>query len=196
MKEMNDRSFDKCMKRICRGDQEGLKQIYEAYLPYIYSVVFAILQNKEDAEDVSCEFFIRLWNTAEQYRPGSGHKTYLTAIARNMAIDFLRKRKREIASDLSGGEEREENEAFAGRSRDGTSPPEEADTGFEDRLVEEMTLKEALQQLDQTEREIVNLKIMTGYTFKEIAELLSMPMGTVTWKYREALKKLRRYGYE
>ena len=73
---------------------------------------------------------------------------------------------------------------------------EPADTGFEDRLVESMTLKEALKTLDDREREIINLKIMSGFTFKEIAGILEMPMGTVTWKYREAINKLRRYGYE
>ena len=194
---MNDRTFEKCIEQIKAGKQEGLKEIYEAYLPYIYSVILSVLGNKEDAEDVSCEFFIKLWNTAEKYRPGGGHKTYITTIARNMAIDFLRKRKRETPADLSGGSEMTENAAY----HDGAKDPdaglaEPADAGFEDRLVESMTLRDALATLDDKEREIINLKIMSGFTFKEIAGILGMPMGTVTWKYNEALKKLRRYGYE
>ena len=197
MKSMTDQAFDACVQKMCAGQQEGLREIYEAYLPYIYSIILSVLGSKEDAEDVTSEFFIRLWNTAEKYRPGSGHKTYITTIARNMAIDFLRKRKREMPSDLSGGSEMTENAAYQDRGDDaGGGGYEPADAGFADDLVESMTLREALQTLDEKEREIVNLKIMSEFTFKEIAQILQMPMGTVTWKYQAAIKKLRRYGYE
>ena len=50
--------------------------------------------------------------------------------------------------------------------------------------------------LNEGEREIINLKILGDLTFKEIASVLSMPMGTVTWKYQNAVKKIRRCGYE
>ena len=194
---MDDRAFEICIEQIKSGNQDGLKEIYEAYLPYIYSVILSVLGNKEDAEDVSCEFFIKLWNTAEKYRPGGGHKTYITTIARNMAIDYLRKRKRETPADLSGGSEMTENAAYHESPDEKVSSLyEPADTGFEDRLVDSMTLKDALSTLDAKEREIINLKIMSGFTFKEIAQILEMPMGTVTWKYNEALKKLRKFGYE
>ena len=91
------------MKKTAAGDRQALKEIYEAYLPYLYTVVFGVLQNKEDAEDVSTDVFLRLWETADRYKPGSGHKGYLATIARNMAIDHLRKRGREVlVDDLTG----------------------------------------------------------------------------------------------
>ena len=190
---MNDHVFDKCIKLMCAGKQEGLKKVYDAYLPYIYSVVFGILQNKEDAEDVTSEFFIRLWNTAENYRSGTGHKTYLTTIARNMAIDYWRKRKRELPRDLSGGSEEDENSVYRIQE---ALPDEAADQGFEDKLVESVTLKEALSALSPAEQEIIRYKFGADMTFAEIAEVMKTPMGTVTWRDREAIKKLRRYGYE
>ncbi len=196
---MTEKAFEKCIRLMCRGRQEGLKEIYEAYLPYIFSIISGLVKNREDAEDLTSEFFIRLWNTAEKYKPGNGHKTYLATIARNMAIDFLRKRKREIPTDLSGGSEADENLAY--RNQDDTagigSPyAAEYDEGFEDGLIISLTLQEALETLSGPEREIINLKIMGDLTFKEISEILNMPMGTVTWRYREAINKLRRYGYE
>ena len=190
---MNDRAFDKCIKLMCDGKQEGLKKVYDAYLPYIYAVIFGILQNKEDAEDVTSEFFIRIWNTAENYRPGTGHKTYLTTIARNMAIDHWRKRKRELPRDLSGGSEEDENSLYQSPE---ALPEEAADQGFEEELVESMTMGEALSTLSPAEQEIIRYKFGGDMTFAEIAEVTNTPMGTVTWRYREAIKKLRRYGYE
>lgn len=59
-----------------------------------------------------------------------------------------------------------------------------------------MTVKEALETLKPAERQIVSLKVLGELTFKEIAQCMKIPMGTVTWKYQNAIKKLRRCGYE
>lgn len=83
------------MRRMQKGDKTGLKEIYEAYISYIYAVIRGVVKNKENAEDLTAEFFIKLWNMADQYKAGSGHKTWMTVIARNMAIDFMRKAGRE-----------------------------------------------------------------------------------------------------
>ena len=80
---MNNREFDRCMRRMQKGDKTGLKEIYEAYISYIYAVIRGVVKNKENAEDLTAEFFIKLWNMADQYKAGSGHKTWMTVIARN-----------------------------------------------------------------------------------------------------------------
>ncbi len=82
---MEERQFEEAMARMVQGDQSALKEIYESYVGYIYRIIYEVLRNKENAEDVTSEFFIRLWNKAEQFRPGSGHKGYMAAMARNMA---------------------------------------------------------------------------------------------------------------
>ena len=177
---MEEKRFSACMKRIRKGDRSALHEIYEAYIGYIYSVVFRVVLNREDAEDVTSEFFIRLWNLGSAYRSGSGHRAWMAAIARNMAIDLLRKKKREVLTD-----------DFA----DSASEPVAADD-VEKEVISDMSLKEALETLGPAEREIVNLKIMGGLTFREIADLLKQPLGTVTWRYQNAVGKLRRCGYE
>ncbi len=78
---MNDQQFEQNIGRICRNDKDGLREIYEDYCPLIYSVTGELLGNREDAEDVTSEFFIRLWDIADTYRPGRGHRAWLiTAI--------------------------------------------------------------------------------------------------------------------
>ena len=88
---MKEQLFNENIKRICRNDKEGLRQIYEDYCPMVYSAVWEVLCNRQDAEDVTSEFFIRLWDIADTYRPGKGHRAWLLTIAHNMAIDYLRK---------------------------------------------------------------------------------------------------------
>lgn len=174
---MNNRIFDQCMRRIQKGDKTGLKEIYEAYISYIYAIIWGIVRNKENAEDLTAEFFIRLWDMADGYRPGSGHKTWLTVIARNMAIDFVRKARREQLMDEAAEKVR----------------PDEQDT-MENDVIGQMLFRETVAKLQETEQQIVTMKIAGQMTFREIAEILDMPMGTVTWKYQNSIEKLRRAG--
>lgn len=176
---MEDRRFHACMKSVKAGDRSALRVIYEEYAGYIYSVVYQVVLNREDSEDVTSEFFIKLWKLADTYKSGKGHKAWLAAIARNMAIDLLRKNKREILV-----------EDFADSVSENS-----ADDDVESHVLSEISLKEALDALKPAEREVVNLKIMGELTFQEIADILKQPMGTVTWRYQNAVKKLRRCGY-
>ena len=191
---MNERQFEEAVARMVRGDKLGLKEIYENYIGYIYRIVYEVLQNKENAEDVTGDFFIRLWDKAEQYRPGGGHKGYLATMARNMAIDYLRKHKREeltaMLQDIEAGAKEEES-----REKD-RGLMEDTSANVENQVIQEMTVQEALNRLKPAERQIVSLKVLGEMTFKEIAECMQIPIGTVTWKYQNAMKKLRRCGYE
>ncbi len=189
---MKEKQFEEAVARMVRGDKNALKEIYESYAGYIYRIIYEVLQNRENAEDVTSDFFIRLWDKAEQFRPGGGHKGYLATMARNMAIDFLRKHKREeltsLLQDLRGDAEEERQED--------TSLVEDKGAGVEQQVVERITIRQALGTLKPSERQIVSLKVLGEMTFKEIAAAMDIPMGTVTWKYQNAMKKLRRCGYE
>lgn len=177
---MEEKQFHACMKRIKAGDKSALHEIYEQYIGYIYSVVIQVVLHKEDAEDITSEFFIKLWKLADTYRSGSGHRAWMATIARNMAIDLLRKNKREILT-----------EDFVD-----SVPENAANDDVEGEVLSDISLREALDRLNLGEREIVNMKIMGELTFQEIAHILKQPLGTVTWRYQNAMKKLRRCGYE
>lgn len=182
---MREEQFDACIELILQGDKTGLRQIYDAYLSYIYKIVLGIVTRKEDAEDITSEFFIKLWQNAASYKKGSGHKGYLATIARNMSIDFLRKNRRE------------QLESFMAETED-DAPVKEYDSGInvEEQVIGETSLQEALNTLKEPERIVVDMKVLSEMTFQEIADALKIPLGTVTWRYREAIKKLRRYGYD
>ena len=243
---MTEQEFEQAVVRIRDGDKDGLKEIYLAYVRFIYAVIYEILQNKENTEDVTSEFFIKLWDVAERYEPGHGHRGYLATIARNMAIDYIRKHRREVLSadiDLGGagsggsffdtqkgsspetvdgsgfdssdgglepveeaesagsGQQERGQPTGSGRSKSGISgrgmPPGAASINpVEDEVIGNIALKEALAFSKDGERQIINMKILGDMTFQEISDTLHMPMGTVTWKHRNAIGKLRRCGYE
>ncbi|MCR5720119.1 MAG: RNA polymerase sigma factor [Lachnospiraceae bacterium] len=180
---MTEAEFNACIREILQGDRQGLKKIYDAYLDYVYRIVFGVLGQKEDSEDITSELFIKLWQQADRYKPGSGHKAYLTTIARNMAIDHIRKHKREVL------------ESFTKESDDSPVTEPVSNETTEETVIENISVREAIEQLNPAEQQVVNMKVLSEMTFAEIAEVLKAPMGTITWRYREAMKKLRRYGY-
>lgn len=181
---MTESAFSISVQKILAGDKSGLREIYDAYLPYIYQIVYGIVGRKEDAEDITSDFFIKFWQQADKYKSGTGHKGYLATMARNMAIDHLRKHKKEVIDDFTQTED-DSSVIAEPVSNDNT----------EEEVLEEISLAEALDKLKPEEKQIVDMKVLSEMTFAEISEVLKIPMGTVTWRYREAIKKLRRCGY-
>ena len=173
---MTDAQFDAAIGLIVRGNKDGLKSIYDAYAEQIYHVIVGIVKSPMDAEDLTADLFMKLWETASQYRSGSGHKRYLTVMARNLAIDFLRRSSRQ-SFELDDDEQ--------GR--------EIADTQNVEKDVESgMGFSEALECLNPKQRQIVDMHIGMQMTLREISETLQMPMGTVAWNYKAAIDKLKK----
>ncbi len=192
---MEESTFEACMRRMAEGDREALREVYEAYLKLIFSVCFNQLKQREAAEDVASEFFIRLFRVAGSFKGDGHHKAWMVTIARNMCIDYMRKNGREMAVldepvNEEGDTSREVSDGAAGASpmfhrSDGPELAEQA--------ANRLTLESAMQLLTETEKEIIDLKLTAGFTFREISEMLQMAQGTVSWHYNEAIKKLRRY---
>ena len=175
---MTDRQFESRISLIQQGDKQGLRDIYVEYGKMIYQCCFNILRNTQDAEDITADFFLKLWQIADTYCFGGKHKRWLVTIARNMSLDLLKKQSREQLAP--------EDQDY------GTDSPDDS-VSTEDTVTGGMAVAEALERLEQTEREIVNMKVLADMTFKDIAAVLGKPMGTVAWKYRNAILKLRKF---
>ncbi|MBR5713125.1 MAG: RNA polymerase sigma factor [Lachnospiraceae bacterium] len=174
---MTDREFYDCLTAIRERRQDGLTRIYHEYFAYLYQIIFSLVGQREDAEDVAADMFLKLWESPPAYKPGNGHKGYLATIARNRAIDRLRANNRTIPIDTA------EEELV-------TVP------SSENEIVNELAVEEVLARMTPQEREIVSMKHLLGLTFREIAEATGKPQGTVAWIYREAINKIRRCGYD
>lgn len=192
---MTEGKFEACVAAMQNGDKEGLREVYEEYISYIYGIVRGLLASKEEAEDITSDFFIRLWEKSDTYKPGSGHKGWMATIARNMAIDYIRKRKREEPVDFSENREEDTGGMSAGKKADMIQAAE-SQRSVEEEAIGEVTIQAALALLKESERRVIHMKIMGQMTFQEIADILEEPLGTVAWRYRQAIKTLRRCGYE
>ncbi len=195
---MDENRFEDCMRRMAAGDQDALREIYEAYLKLIFSVCMNQLHHRESAEDVASEFFIRLFRVAGSFQPNGHHKAWMVTIARNMCIDHMRKYGREIAvldAETPEGDEGMTREISEDASSTGALPVfhSAGSTPMAEAVANRLTLEAAMKLLSPKEKEVIDLKTAGGFTFREIAEMLGMPQGTVSWHYNEGIKKLRRY---
>ena len=163
-------SLDYLAKKIAQQDQSAFAELYEKTRKIVYSVCLSIVKDSGIAEDLTQETFVCVWSDIGNFR-GKGLKTWVLTIARNKALNVLRKRKRETVVDEST------LVSVGGKT--------ETPTG---------EVFEALNKaLDETEKQIVILHVLWGYKHREIAVELQMPLGTVLSKYNVSVKKLREY---
>lgn len=156
---------------VAAGDSHSLEELYHRTRTAVYGLVLSYLKHPQDAEDVTQDAFVRIWDTAASYRPQGKPMAWLLTVARNLAL--MRLRERGKTQELTD----EEWSALPAR------PP---DVTTEDRHV----LRAALSVLSEQERQVVMLHAVTGLKHREIAQLLELPLATVLSKYRRALKKL------
>lgn len=160
------------MLRMQAGEQAALAELYRRIRTAVYGLALSYLKHTHDAEDVTQDTFVRVWERIPQYQPRGTPLAWVLTIARNLALMKLRER---------GKTEELEPEAWERIAAD--SPLVTA----EDRRV----LQAALAALSDEERQVVTLHAVTGWKHKEIAALLELPLSTVLSKYRRALQKLR-----
>lgn len=169
----NKRACAALMSRIAAGDREALGELYERLKSPVYGLALAILKNRSDAEDVMQSVFVRVWDSAGSYRQGTNACAWIMTITRNLSLDRFRSRK-----DMTDIMEAED----ILQADDEISPE-----------IDRMLLSHLLSALDCSERQIVMLHAVGGYSHKEIARIVGRPCATVRWKYSSALKKLQAF---
>lgn len=170
---MTNIDFEASINLILKDDKTGVENIYKEYITSIYFYILSVVKNKETAEDLTADFFIKLWQKADTYNFKGSHKAWLMTMARNLSIDFLRKNKNHMNIE-------DFNHIFVSSS-------------MENEIHNKLLVNDLFTKLKETEREIIILHLISDLTFKEISKTLNRPLGTVTWQYNSAIKKLRRH---
>ena len=137
----------------------------------IYVCINRYVPVREDAEELTQDVFLKVYKSLDRLDENRNIKYYLTITARNTAIDFLKKKK--IQCDV-------DDEVI------NQLPDQEVRSNYEDIVA---ILK---QYLSNEEIDIIMDKLVCDYTFKEIAKIRKMPIGTVMSKYSRAIKKFKR----
>jgi RNA polymerase sigma-70 factor, ECF subfamily len=156
-------------------DTETFAALYERTFPRVYAYVASLLRDRSAAEDVTAQAFERAFRRRATYRKRRGsHEAWLFGIARNAALDELRRRRRRARLE--------------GEPADTVSPPlDDAAEGALRRAV----VREALAGLDGEERDLVALKFMGGLSNAEIARVLGLSESNAGTKLHRTLTKLR-----
>jgi RNA polymerase sigma-70 factor, ECF subfamily len=161
------------------GDAEAFATLYDRRSRAAYSLAYRMMGEKQAAEDLLQDAFLKVWRGAASYRPERGSvRTWMLSIVHNRGIDQLR-------SLASRRRTQEKVEASAP-----TSQPSNA-FGEAWRNSQREQVREALGSLPKEQLKILELAYFSGYTHVEIADLLGLPLGTVKGRMRLGLKKLR-----
>ena len=170
MKSINKQELHNIFKGIAEKEESNFNKLYERYNKLVYAISFSILKNKENSEDITQIVFTKIWNMNTNNLPTSNEASWLYSITKNETLNFLRKQKNTVNLEevyYINNDDKEINE-----------------------IIEKDTYNRMIAKLDEKEQEIVSLKILSGLSFKEISQILNMPMGTVQWRYYKSLHTL------
>ncbi|MFC5959564.1 sigma-70 family RNA polymerase sigma factor [Streptomyces pratens] len=171
---------DKLLVRVAGGDQKAFEALYGLVSGPVYGLVRRVVRDPAQSEEVVQEVLLELWRSAARFDPERGSAlSWVLTLAHRRAVDRVR-------SARAAGE-REQREA----ARRGSGPAfdqvaEEVEAGLEREWV-----RRCLDRLTALQRQSVTLAYYDGYTYREVAERLSLPLGTVKTRMRDGLTRLR-----
>lgn len=165
--ELNDK-----MLALQQGDESAFEDIYNDTKRGLFAFIFSICRDYQTAEDMMQTAYVRLRTTIASYQAGGNAYAWLYTIAKNATLTELARRKREISSD-----------AFDNEEQFGSYTLEERDSP---------TITVMSRVLNDVERQIVSLHVISGFKHREIAEMLQKSLGSVLWTYNNSLSKLKK----
>ena len=169
------------MSFLPHGDKEALGTLYDRHSRTAYSLAYRMMGNRPAAEDLVQEAFLQVWRPAGSYRVERGSvRTWILSILNNRGIDMLR----------SSASRRRTQDRVEAQTPSSQSSEAFAETW---RNSQREQVREALRGLPPEQLKVLELAYFSGYTHKEIAELLDLPLGTVKGRMRLGLKKIREY---
>jgi RNA polymerase sigma-70 factor (ECF subfamily) len=172
------------VERVQSGDVAAFEPLVEKYRQRVYRLAFNVLRNSEDAMDVAPEAFIKAYQAMSSFRGQSAFYTWLFRIAMNVAHDKARQRG---AQGRAFGTERVTEEEWERTMPDPGEEPDDAAVRAEERA----RITRALDALPEHHRAIIMLSDLEGLSYREIADVLNIPMGTVMSRLHNARKRLK-----
>ncbi|AGI91524.1 sigma-70 family RNA polymerase sigma factor [Streptomyces albidoflavus] len=167
------------MGQVAVGDRDAFTTVYDTVAGPVLGLVRRVLRDPAQSEEVAQEVLVEVWRTAARYRPAKGTvMTWVMTLAHRRAVD--RVRSAQAAAD------REERAALLDRTPAFDEVAEQVETRLEREQV-----RRCLRTLTELQRESVSLAYYRGLAYREVAELLSVPLGTVKTRLRDGLIRLR-----
>ena len=165
---------EELVEHLLSMDGKRFTRLFDHYSGSLLGIIYQIVKDEHQAQDILQDVFLKIWNHASTYDAGKSRLfTWMLNIARNTSIDYLRS---------SQGQAARKSQPLDARQLSISTPGQH----------EYMGLKKIVAELRDDQREIIDLAFFEGYTHSEIAEKLSLPLGTVKTKCRSAISALRK----
>lgn len=166
------------LKELLKKDDASFTLLYDNYSKSLYGVVFNLIKNKEEAEDVLQEVFIKIWKNIDSYNESKGRLyTWMLNIARNSSIDKLR------SKNFNNSQKNLSSDNFVHILEDSSKTTNRIDA---------IGIKEFIMKLKPKCVQIIDLLFFKGYTQQEASEELEIPLGTVKTNNRNCMNELRK----
>ncbi len=156
---------------IKHKDKRGFELLHEEYYRMMFGVAFTVLNNEEMSKDTVQNVFIKLFNLNYDKFPSANELTWLYTVIRNESLQLLRKEKKH-----SNYEEIPELPAINDEIND---------------YVDMEAYYSMIASLNDTQKQVVTLKVIGGLSHKEISKITQKPVGTIQWIYNTSIKRLR-----
>lgn len=169
-----------------KGDETAFEQLVLLYQKRVYNLALRMVQNPDDAFDLSQEAFLKAWKNLPNLKADAAFSTWLFRMTSNECIDFLRRSKRQKTVSLTV--ESDDDEEVQLDMPDMAPGPEEAAI----RAEEQALLQKAMEQLPPDHRQILTLRIVDDLDYRQISEVLGIAEGTVKSRLARARDNLRK----
>ena len=165
-KELKELSIElKC------GNKKAFENLYTKYNRLVYGIAFSILKNKTDSEDIVQTVFSKICEINKEKLPTNKEASWIYTLTKNETITFLRKKENYISLENIYEIEDNDNEI--------------------NNIIDRDSYNRLIGKLNNKEKQIISLKILGNFSFKEISKLLNEPSGTVKWRYYKAVNTIK-----
>lgn len=171
MSKIDEKELKKLFDEFKEDNKKNFEKFYLKYNKLIYGIAFSIIKNKEDAEDIVQIVFSKLYSLNKGNFPSKSEASWIYSLTKNETISFLRKQSNNINFDNIYEIQDYNNEI--------------------NNVIDKIEFNSLIDKLNELERQIVSLKIISGFSFDEIGRLLKLPTGTVKWKYYKSINNLK-----
>ena len=170
---------EELLQLIYKKDEKAFTHIYDMYSKSLFSVINVLMKNREEAEDVLQEVFVKIWKNIDSYNESKGRfYTWMLNIARNTTIDKLR------SKNFNNSQKNLTVDNFVYQLEDSNKLVN---------LVDSIGIHEFVKKLKPKCIQIIDLLFFKGYTQQEASDELAIPLGTVKTQNRNCISDLRTY---
>lgn len=171
MNKINIAELKELFVEIKYDNKVAFEKLYNKYKKLVYGIAFSLLKNEQDSEDIVQVVFTKIYSIDKSKLPIKNEASWLYSVTKNETLNFLKKKKDDISFDDIYEIPDNNNEL--------------------NKLIEQDNYNRLISKLDNTEKEIVSLKILANLAFEEIGKLLNKPTGTIKWKYYKSVNTLK-----